>query len=88
MNNVLNVAGRLSEVLADMRRNLPLEVQRDWELQERKERELCESLRANCYDALSEIADAMRHPRISLSSIESAIAMLNVALDCAKALDK
>ena len=53
-----------------------------------KERDLIESLRANLYDAQEDTTTAMRLPLISKSYIEAAIAKLNVALDCAKALDR
>jgi hypothetical protein len=34
------------------------------------------------------VVSAARHPRIALPDLESAIAMLVVARDCAKTLDK
>ena len=61
---------------------------RQFEERDRKELELTDALRTNCIDALQDIADAMRRPRISLAHLEDAIAKLAVARDCAKALDQ
>lgn len=88
MTNVLDINGRLGEALGRLKGMLPPEVRRQWEADEAKERELVEMLRTNCVDALELIASAMRHPRISMPDLESAIAMLTVARDCAKALDR
>ena len=68
--------------------NLFPDLRKHWEEQERKDAELTDSMRTNCIDALADIADAMRHPRISLPYLEDAIAKLTVARDCAKALDQ
>lgn len=78
----------LGDALDRLRASLPLHIREQWERDEAKERELCESLRTNCYDAIGRLADAMRSPRVSLHDIEEAIAMLTVARDCAKALDQ
>jgi hypothetical protein len=51
-------------------------------------KELCESLRTNCFDALEDIVTAARSPTISKFYLEAAVAKLTVALDCAKALDE
>lgn len=64
------------------------EYRRRMEARDAKESELCESLRTNLVDAMEDITSSFRHPRISREYIEAAIAKLNVALDCAKALDE
>lgn len=64
------------------------EMQKQWDAQDAKDRELAEALRTNCLDALNDISDAMRHPRIALPYIEDAMAKLVVARDCAKGLDQ
>lgn len=63
------------------------ELKKRWDEQDAKDRELIEVLRTNCLDALNDISDAIRRPRISLSYIEDALAKLVVARDCAKGLD-
>jgi hypothetical protein len=64
------------------------EIAKKWQEEERKARELEAALRTNCVDVLEDLASAMRFPRISVHHLESALAKIRVALDCAKALDK
>lgn len=59
-----------------------------WAAQDKREKELTDSLRVNCVDALEDIASALRFPKISLRHIENAIAKLTVAKDCARVLDE
>jgi hypothetical protein len=66
---------------------LPPEAQNNFVEQDRREAELSAVLKTNCLDAIEMIVSAARHPRISLADLESAIAMLTVARDCAKALE-
>jgi hypothetical protein len=73
--------------LAAIKALMPPEVQARWDAEEKRDAELSEVLRTNCYDAIGRLADAMRSPRIALHDLDEAIAMLTVARDCAKALD-
>lgn len=58
------------------------------EAKARRDKDLTESMRANCCDSLDDIATAIRRPLIAREYLEAAIAKLTVALDCAKALDQ
>lgn len=77
----------MADSLAKLLTMAPPEVRANWAAEEKRDAELSEVLRTNCYDAIGRIADAMRSPRISLHDLDEAIAMLTVARDCAKALD-
>jgi hypothetical protein len=78
----------LGDALDKLRASLPPEMRVKWDEQDRKDNELQQVLRTNCLDAIEMIVSAARHPRIALPDLESAIAMLVVARDCAKTLDK
>lgn len=75
------------EALNRLTSSMPEHVRREWAERERQQKDLMETLRTNCYDALEDITTAMRTPVISQSYLESAIAKLVVALDCAKGLE-
>jgi hypothetical protein len=84
----VNNRDSLNDAFERLYRIIPPEAQAQFVEMDRKDAELSSMLKTNCLDAIEMIVSAARHPRISLSDLESAISMLTVARDCAKALDR
>lgn len=78
---------QLGNALQKMRDNMPAHVRAQWDAEDKRDKDLAETLRTDCIEALENIASAMRHPNIAVTDLESAIVRLVNALRCARELD-
>lgn len=73
--------------IANLRDAMPAHIRKQWEEQDRLQARLTEELRKHCADALNDLADAVRSPRISRATLESALLHVTGALAVAAILD-
>lgn len=82
-----HISESLDRAVLHLRDSMPEEVKRQWAEKDREEARYIEKMRAECAEAISRLAEAIRRPRVARSDLEEAQRHFLRALSIAGVLD-